>query len=171
MSASSPRPLVRPVLALIASLLAIAAAGCGDRVSAKEALRVTDVITGWFDSGVENGKNKLVPSISFRVTNAAGSPIHSVQLNAVFRIAGDQEELGSMLVKGIGTEGLAPGRTAGPFVMRSALGYTGEQPRMQMLQHTQFKDAQVEVFAKHGSKQWVKLAETNVAAAASSLTH
>lgn len=162
MSGSRSRQVVRPVLALIVSLVAVGATGCGDRVDAKEALRVTDVITGWFDAGVENGKNKLVPSISFRVTNAAGSPIHSVQLNAVFRIAGDQEELGSMLVKGIGTEGLAPGAAAGPFVMRSALGYTGEQPRLQMLQHSAFKDAQVEVFAKHGSKQWVKLAETNV---------
>ena len=46
--------------------------------------------------------------------------------------------------------------------MRSLLGYTGEQPRNQMLQHTQFKDVQVELFAKHGSDQWVKLAQYKI---------
>ncbi len=36
--------------------------------------------------------------------------------------------------------------------MRSTLGYTGEQPRMQMLQNKEFVDARVEIFLKQGSK-------------------
>ena len=43
--------------------------------------------------------------------------------------------------------------------MRSALGYTGEQPRMQMLQNKEFVDAKVEIYLKQGSKVWAKLAE------------
>lgn len=140
----------------------LVSAACGDRVDAKEALVVTDVVSGWFDAGIVAGKNKLVPSISFRVRNTASAPIRSVQLNAVFRVTGDTEELGSALVKGIGADGLAPGATTETYTLRSALGYTGEQPRAQMLQHSEFKDAQVEIFAKQGSRQWVKLGEFKV---------
>ena len=32
------------------------------------------------------------------------------------------------------------------------LGYTGEQPRMQMLQNTNFVDAKVEIYLKQGSR-------------------
>jgi hypothetical protein len=145
-------------LALVLSL-SLAAAGCEDGVDVQEALVVTDVVTGWFDAGIQDGKNKLVPSISFRVRNQSASTVRSVQLNAVFRIVGDQEELGASLVRGIDSNGLAGGQATEAFVLRSALGYTGEQPRADMLQHGQFQDAQVEVFAKHGSRQWVKLGQ------------
>ena len=43
--------------------------------------------------------------------------------------------------------------------MRSTLGYTGEQPRMQMLQNREFVDAKVEIYLKQGSKVLAKLAE------------
>ncbi|MCL4814828.1 MAG: hypothetical protein KJ061_20270 [Vicinamibacteraceae bacterium] len=149
-----------PAAALVLAVaLSFASAGCDDGVDVKEALVVTDVVTGWFDAGIQAGKNKLVPSISFRVKNQSASTVRSVQLNAVFRIVGDQEELGAALVRGIDSDGLAAGQTTDAFVLRSALGYTGEQPRGDMLQHGQFQDAQVEIFAKHGSRQWVKLGQ------------
>jgi hypothetical protein len=43
--------------------------------------------------------------------------------------------------------------------MRSLLGYPGEQPRMQILQHSAFIDAKVEVYLKKGSQTWAKLGE------------
>ena len=43
--------------------------------------------------------------------------------------------------------------------MRSTLGYTGDQPRMQMLQNKEFVDAKVEIYLKQGSKVLAKLAE------------
>jgi len=148
---------------LACAALSLLAAGCGDKVDVQQALKVTNVVTGWFDAGVVGGKNKLVPTVSFQVKNVAASPVRFVQLNAVFRVIGDQEELGSMFVKGIGGDGLAPGASSEVYVLRSALGYTGEQPRHEMLQHGQFRDAKVEIFAKHGSERWVKLGEYTVA--------
>ena len=44
-------------------------------------------------------------------------------------------------------------------MLRSELGYMGEEPRMQMLQNRQFVDARVEIFLKQGSRVWSKLAE------------
>jgi hypothetical protein len=152
---------------VLASLLTMAAlvpaAGCGREGDVREALQVTEVVTGFYDVGIVEGrKNKLVPSISFQVKNGSGDSISSVQFNAVFRVVGDEEELGSAFVRGIDAGGLAPGGSVGPFVLRSSLGYTGEQPRAQMLQHKDFKDVQVEIFAKHGSRQWAKLGEYKI---------
>ena len=56
-------------------------------------------------------------------------------------------------------EPLPAGATTNTLVMRSALGYTGEQPRMQMLQNREFIDAKVEIYLKQGSRVWAKLAE------------
>jgi hypothetical protein len=145
------------------SLATVGVSGCGgSEPEVGSALEVTDVVTGWFDAGIVNGQNKLVPTISFRVKNRADRPISSVDINSVFRVIGDEEQLGSKYVKGIDRNGLTPGGTVGPFVLRSELGYTSEAPRMQMLQNSQFKDAQVQVFAKHGSAQWVRLAEYTI---------
>jgi hypothetical protein len=151
----------RAAVWLLAAVMTCATACAGD-VDVQEALKVTDVITGYHDAGIVAGKNKLVPSISFHVRNGADAPVSSVQLNAVFRVVGDEEELGSAFVRGIDASGLEPGGTTRAFVLRSSLGYTGEQPRTQMLQHREFRDVQVEIFAKHGSKQWVKLGQFKV---------
>jgi hypothetical protein len=148
--------------AAVIGLLGLGAAACGEDVDVQQALQLTDVVTGFYDIGIVDGKNKIVPSISFQVRNAAASTVSSVQLNAVFRVVGDEEELGSAFVRGIDASGLEPGATTGPFVLRSSLGYTGEQPRAQMLQHRDFRDVHVEIFAKHGSRQWVRLGEHKI---------
>jgi hypothetical protein len=56
-------------------------------------------------------------------------------------------------------EPLAPGASTGELVLRSGLGYTADQPRLQMLQNREFVDAKVEIFLKQGSRVWAKLAE------------
>jgi hypothetical protein len=150
-------------LAVVLAGSATVVSGCGaSEPEVGTAIEVTDVVTGWFDAGIVNGQNKLVPTISFRLKNRADRPISGVDLNSVFRVIGDEEQLGSKYVKGIDRRGLAPGGAAGPFVLRSELGYTSEAPRTQMLQNSQFKDAQVQVYAKHGSQQWVRLAEYTI---------
>ena len=47
-------------------------------------------------------------------------------------------------------EALAPGQATKAIVLRSTLGYTGEQPRMQILQHKDFVDAKVELYPEEG---------------------
>ena len=146
-------------------LAAIALAGilsisCGASEGAVAALEPVDVITGWFDAGiVEGGKNKLVPSVSLKLRNKSNEPIRSVQVNAIFRRVGEQEMWGEYFGWAIPREPLPAGATTNTLVMRSALGYTGEQARMQMLQNSQFVDAKVEIYLKQGSRVWAKLAE------------
>ena len=143
-----------------ALIVAVAvSAGCRAEPEATEALTVTDIVTGWLDKGIVEGQNKLVPTISLKVRNKADRPLSYLQINAVFRIVDDTEELGSKVVWA--TEGgeLAPGGSLGPFNLSSELGYASLAPRTQMLQHAQFKDAKVELFVKQGSRQWAKLGE------------
>ena len=149
--------LHRRALLLAASCLL--AAACSGSATVQEAIEVYDIRTGYDDGGREAGQNRLLPTIAFSVRNKAGRTIHSVQFNAVFRVIGDPEELGAQLVRGIDYDGLAAGQTVGPFVLRSMFGYSGEQARVEMFQHEGFKDVQVELFAKQGGNQWVKLTE------------
>jgi hypothetical protein len=156
-------PLRRTLAVALVLGAALPHAACAPRIDVKQALQVTDVVSGWYDAGIiAGGKNKLVPSVTFRVKNVSDQPVTYVQFNAVFRVIGDVQELGSKLVRGVGGEALGPGEFAGPYTLQSDLGYTGEQPRAEMLQHGSFKDAQVEIFAKHGSDQWVKLSGVNI---------
>ena len=149
---------------VLAAISAVAQTGCGSgEPPADKVIQVTDVVTGWLDDGIRGGENKLVPLISYKVRNGGQGPVSYVSFNAVFKVIDDPEELGSALLKGIDRNGLAPGQTAGPFVARSQLGYTSPAPRMQMLQHSQFKDVQVELFSKHGSGGWIKIGQYKIA--------
>jgi hypothetical protein len=143
-------------------LIAVLVSACRS-IEVENAVQVTDVQTGWYDAGlVEGQKNKLVPSISLRLENIAGEEVDSVQINAIFRRVGEQEAWGEHFVIAIPREGLAPGAKTNPIVLRSNLGYTGTQSRLQMLQNREFVDAKVEIYGKHGSRTWVKLAEHQI---------
>jgi hypothetical protein len=122
-----------------------------------------DVKTGWFDAGIEDGKNKLVPSVTLTLKNVSSEQVSNVQLNAVIRRVGETDEWGGAFQKVIGTDGIAPGASTKPIVLRSNLGYTGIEPRAQMLKNSQFVDARVQLFAKHGGSQWTKLGEWQIA--------
>ena len=145
----------------MAPVLAAALAGCGGPdVDPKRDLQVTDVTTGWFDAGiVEERKNKLVPTLAFRLKNGSSNAIDTVQVNAVFRQVGKPEEWDTAFARAIDASGLAAGSATGPIVLRARLGYTGEQPRGEMLQHRLFVDAKVDLFVKHRAGAWVKLGE------------
>ena len=143
--------------------LALLASSC-NRVNPITVLEPTDVVTGWFDAGIlEDGKNKLVPSVSLKLRNKSEQPVGSIQINAVFRRVGEQEMWGEHFSWAIRGDDLPPGAQTEPLVLRSNLGYTGDQPRMQMLQNKEFVDAKVDIFLKQGSQSWAKLAEFQIA--------
>jgi hypothetical protein len=139
---------------------ALIGSACVRRADLKEAARLTDITTGWFDAGVtDDGKNKLVPSITLRIKNVGGAPLGSVQLNLLFKRAPDKEDWTTSYVRGIGPDGLQPGATTPPIVVRAQQGYTSTQARVAMLQNSQFVDFKVEVFGKQGAATWVRLGE------------
>ena len=146
-------------------MILVAAVACGSTPSQpiSKLIEPVDVRTGWFDAGVEDGKNKLVPTVMLTLKNVSAEPVANVQLNAVIRRVGETEEWGGAFQKVIGMEAVPPGGASKPIVLRSNLGYTGTEPRAQMLKNSQFVDAHVQVFAKHGGNQWTKLGEWQIA--------
>jgi len=134
--------------------------GCGPTVDLAKGLQVQDVSTGWFDAGIVNGKNKLVPSISLKLKNVSDRKLSMLQVNALFRRVTEKDEWGSGFMTAAGSEGLAPGAATETLTIKSQLGYTGsDQSRQEMLKNSRFVDAKVELSAKYGSAQWVRIGD------------
>ena len=145
-------------------VLSLCAAGCGSPdVDIAKVVKVGNVTTGWFDVGIVDGQNKLVPTVVFTVTNTGTETLAGLQVFTVFRFIGETEELGSGLVVLRGNDALAPNATSKPITVRANWGFSGLQPRAQMLIHSQFKDARAEIFAKFGAKPFVKIGEAKIA--------
>src|SRR5215203_5949753 len=143
------------------SVAVMALVSCSSRDVQKD-LKLVDVRTGWYDAGIVGGQNKLVPGVSLKLQNVSAEDIASVEMNAIFRRVGETEVWGEHFIRAIGRDGLAAGKTGQPILLRSQLGYTGPQPRTQMLQSREFVDAKVDIFGKHGNKPWVKIAEYQI---------
>jgi hypothetical protein len=147
-----------PARLLLCLLLTLASAACGPTVDLTKGLQVTIVNSGWYDLGIVNGQNKLVPTVAFTLHNTSDQKLVTLQVNALFRRVTENTEWGSGFLTVVGSQGLAPGATTDPITIKSQLGYTGsEQSRQEMLQNTHFVDAKVELFAKYASTQWVLL--------------
>jgi hypothetical protein len=156
------RMMSRVRLAVV--LGAFAVAGCGASLDVLASLRLTEVSSGWFDAGPDSlGRNKLVPSVSFRLENTTADTLRYVQLNAVFRRQGEEEEWGTAYASAFGTEGLDAGQaTDTVYRLESGRGYTGEQGRTEMLAHRDFVDVTMDLFVKHRSNEWVRLDSIDV---------
>jgi len=145
-------------LVAAAVLLALAGTACGPTVDLTKGLKITIVDTGWYDAGIVNGQNKLVPTVSFTLTNVSDQKLVTLQVNALFRRVSEEKEWGSGFVTAAGSGGLAPGATTDTLTLRSQLGYTGsDQSRQEMLQNAHFLDATIELFAKYRNIQWVRM--------------
>ena len=147
-------------LALVVPIVSLSCSG--PTVDLTNGLQVTDVSAGWFDAGVVDGKNKLVPSVTFQFKNVSDQPLKALQANIVFRRAVSPDDWGTEFVRIAGADGLLPGATSESHTVNSKLGYTGTETRQQMLQNANFVDAKVEIFAKYGPIQWQKVAEYSI---------
>jgi hypothetical protein len=143
-------------------VVALGSASCGPDVDLTKGLEVVDVSTGWWDAGIVDGQNKLVPTVTFKFKNVSGQPLNILQANVVFRRVTEDKEWGSQFVRIAGSEGLGPGTTSASQTVNSQLGYTGTESRQQMLDNSQFVDAKIQIFAKYRSTQWQKVGEYGV---------
>jgi hypothetical protein len=146
------------IAVVFAILVSTLTAGCGPSVDLVAGLRVEGVASGWRSAGVQNGLNKLVPSVSFTLKNVSGETLPLLQVNAVFRRSGEEtSEWGARFSPAADSKGLGPGESTQVLMLSSDLGYTGSDAWEDMLRNTKFVDVDVDVFAKYGSAQWVRL--------------
>ncbi len=140
-------------------LAMVNASSCGEPVDVAKAVHVKAVSTGWFAAGGVAGKNKIVPALSFQLNNVSGQALPALQVNAVFRRAGTNEEIGAEFRPVSESGGLATGATTETITLKAGLGYTGTDPHEALLRNSQFIDARVDLFAKYGSAQWTRVGE------------
>jgi hypothetical protein len=140
--------------------VAVSLTSCGPTVDLSTGLQVTVIQTGWYDAGIVNGQNKLVPTVTFKLKNVSDQTLRSLQVNALFRRVTEKDEWGSGFLTAAGSSGLPPGAETAPLTIRSPLGYTGsDQSRQEMLSNSHFVDAKAELFVKYGSAQWKQMGE------------
>ena len=142
---------VRTALVLLLILSGAGAAACTVIDLGKD-LQVTDVDSGWYDNGIKDGMNHLVPQISFRLKNVSAEPVNSVQMTIAFWRDGADGMMEEVLKQGIGSEGVSAGATSEPVKARSPVGYTYAGPRAEALTNSNFVDVTARVFAKRGGK-------------------
>jgi len=144
-----------PLTALV--LIAALTSACGRTVDLAETLKLEPISSGWVSAGIFDGKTKLVPTISFTLKNSSEETLNVLQLNALFKRVGAEDEWGSSFVTAAGAKGLAPREATGPLTVTSPVGYTGLDSSPMLLGHSQFIDARVDLFAKYGSGQWTRI--------------
>ena len=140
--------MARTLLAIGTLVLCLAGTpACGPGVDLSKALDVTDVLTGYYDAGLKNGQNYLLPSISFRLHNRGDRSIGPVQVTVAFWMDGADGEWDSAVVQGIHGGGLAAGASTESILARSQVGYTLEGARANFFDNHLFKDVTAKLFA------------------------
>jgi hypothetical protein len=149
---------------LLLAALMLGAAACAPPVDLGKSLAVVDVATGWSDAGItEDGQNKLVPFLQFKLKNNSNQSLPVLQVNAMFRPLKEEKDWGSRFQAVTGSEGLAAGATSSVITLKSDHGVKGTDPRATMMKSSYFVDARVQLSAKYGASQWTKVAEYPVA--------
>jgi hypothetical protein len=160
------------ILALAPALaLAVLTAGCSRPIDLKQVLQITDTSGGFHDSGIVDGRNKLVPRVTFRIKKSTDDSIRPLSLNVVFKKlprpgvavppgSPAEEDWDEVFVQNVPFDG---NQTA-PVVIETKAGYTGDPPqsRADILKHSQFQDVRVHIFAKHSASQWVEIATFDI---------
>jgi len=151
---------------LIACPLALAGAGCTSSVDVKEAIEIVESQGGWYDAGIKDGKNKIVPSVTFRLRKKQDVDVSGVALNVVFRHppaagATTEEDWDEVFLQNAKFD---EGNQSSVLTVRAEKGYTGDPPqtRLEIMKHSNFRDVRARVYAKHSSTQWVDIGTIDV---------
>jgi hypothetical protein len=146
--------------------LTAAVTSCNRSVDVKEAIEVVDASGGWYDAGIVEGKNKIVPSVTFRLKKKSGADLAGVALNVVFRHpapagANLEEDWDEVFIQ---RADFKDADQTDPLTVRTEKGYTGDPPqsRLDILRHSQFRDVRARIYAKYSSSQWVEIGSVDV---------
>ena len=154
-----------------ALILAVLTAGCSKPLDLKQVLQVTDMSGGYHDVRIVDGRNKLVPRITFRIQKSTEDSIRPLALNVVFKQlpkpgvavppgSPPEADWDEVFVQNVPFGG---NQTA-PLTIETKAGYTGDPPqsRADILKHSQFQDVRAHIFAKHSASQWVEIAANDI---------
>ena len=146
--------MLRRPLSLVAALVALALApsSCGPDVDIAKSITVTDVISGYYDNGLKDGKNYLMPSITFRLANSAPASLTGLELTVAYWQDGKDGEWDSVLVQRIGNDTIPANGKSDPVTVRGTVGYTLEDVRNNLFINSHFLDVTAKIFGRRGGR-------------------
>ena len=102
-----------------------------------------------------DGKNKLVPSLTFRLRNVSDTDLDTAALNIVFKFIDSGQEHDSIFVQRVPFENTQ----TEPITIRSQTGFTGDPPqsRADMLKNSYFRDIDAVILVRQTAAQWLEL--------------
>jgi hypothetical protein len=153
-------------LVMLGALALLAGSCTSFAVDIKQALEITDTSSGFYDAGIVEGKNKVVPSVIFKIRRKTEVNLDSVALNVVFRQATapgatTYEEWDTVFLQKVP---IPEDDRSAPLTVRAPIGYVGEPPqtRLEILKNSQFRDVRAHIFAKHSSTPWTEIGSIDV---------
>lgn len=159
--------VARSLVSFVTVVLVCAAlSGCSSNVDIKQAIELADTSGGWYDAGIVDGKNKIVPRVTFRLRKKSGADVDSVAVNVVFRHPAapgstTEDEWGEAFIQ---SATFTEGSQTPILTVNTENGYTGDPPqsRTDLFKNSGFRDVRAHVFAKYSSTQWVELGTIDV---------
>jgi hypothetical protein len=154
------------VLSTTVVLVCAALSGCSSSVDIKQAIELADTSGGWYDAGIVDGKNKIVPQVTFRLRKKGDVDVDGVAVNVVFRHppapgSTTEDEWGEAFIQ---NAQFTEGAQTPVLAVKTENGYTGDPPqsRTDLFKNSAFRDVRAHVFAKYSSTQWVELGTIDV---------
>jgi len=157
--------------AILALVLGVAMAGCGAPVDLKQVLQIEGVSGGYRDAGIVDGRNKVVPTLTFKLKKSTDKSISPLSLNLSFRKlpppgatpppgSPKEEEWDDAFTQSVPFHG----NETAPLTYKIGAGYTGDPPqsRADILKNSHFQDVRVHIFAKHSSSQWIEIGQYDI---------
>jgi len=142
-------------------VLGVAAPACTGDVDIKETFRIDGVTGGYFDAGIVDGRNKIIPTVMFSIEKTTDAGVRPLSVNVLFKkIAGETEaEWDDVFLQRVE---FTEGNRTPVLTVRPDAGVTGEEPRSEMLKNSQFVDIRAVIFVKQSSSNWVELARYDI---------
>ena len=157
--------------AILALALGVTTAGCGAPVDLKQVLQLEGITGGYRDAGIVDGRNKVVPTVTFKLKKSIDKNISPLSLNLSFRKlpppgvtpapgSPAEEEWDATYTASVPFQG----NESAPLTYKLNAGYTGDPPqsRADILKNTHFQDVRVHIFAKHSSSQWIEIGQYDI---------
>jgi hypothetical protein len=108
--------------------LALTSTACSRAVDIKQTFKIIDLQGGYFDAGVVNGKNKLIPTVLFRIEKNIDEAVRPVSVNVLFKkiVPDGEEEWDDVFLQRVE---FTEGNRTPALTVRPEAGVTGAEPR------------------------------------------
>jgi hypothetical protein len=157
------RIVVIAIIASAAALVFTAACKSVPPEELKRSIEVVDMQTKWVSKFFQPWPPRLiiVPEVSFRVKNLGAKPLTYVNFSAMFNFKGDPENFGDAFKSAIRGNGVPPGETSEPIVLRSNFGVDGKTVKG-IQENPNWKQAEFRLFAQSGGSTPVPIGTYDV---------